>query len=270
LEAVSSDPDLSDEPTTLKLSLAEASGQQRNVKFDGLADFRSNAKERFNADFEGDGFPVSLGGQLSGAGIGGYSGNASFGLAVSGMADGSFSGGGNISLAGSRLTNPSNTLAQAISEAVSEVRSLDLGLTYEHSASDSDHFSITTNIGSLVMDAMKKVAAQYIKKAEDELEKALRAKINGYIDGRFASQQELDLVFQAVRGDKAALDGLKNSLNEKKNAFQQQAEDAAKQAVDAAKAQAEEAAKQAAKDALEGKTPSLPSAPSLPSNPFGR
>jgi uncharacterized protein (TIGR03545 family) len=277
LEGVSSDPDLSGKPTTLKLALEEAGGGlQRNVAFTGLADFRSDVRERFNADFEGSGFPVSLGGQLSGIGIGGYSGDASFGLSASGLTDGSFSGGGKVSLLRSRLTDPSNTLAEAVSEAVAEVPSLELGLKYEHSAPDSDNFSVTTNIGSIVAEAMKKVAAQYIKRAEEELEKALRARINQYIDGRFVSQQELDLVFQAVRGDKAALDGLKNSLNEKKNAFQKQAEDAAKQALDEVKAQAEAQAKEAVKDILEGKTPevpsipSLPSAPSLPSNPFRR
>jgi hypothetical protein len=268
LEGVSSDPDLSDKPATLKLSLEEAGGGlQRTVVFNGLADFRSNATERFNADFKGDGFPVSLGAQLSKIGIGGYSGDASFGLAVTGFTGGSFTGGGNISLARSRLLEPSNTLAQAVSEALAEVRSLDLGLVYEHSASEKDRFSVTTNIGSLVADAMKKVAAQYISRAEEEIEKALRAKIDQYIDGRFVSRQELDLVFQAVRGDKSALDGLKNSLNEKRNAFQRQVEDAAKQALDEARKQAEEQAKEAVKDILDGKTPSIPS---LPSNPFRR
>jgi uncharacterized protein (TIGR03545 family) len=267
LEGVSSDPDLSDTPATLTLSLEEAGGGlQRTVAFNGLADFRSNAKERFHADFRGDGFPVSLGGQLSRAGIGGYRGDASFGLAIAGFTDGGFTGGGNISLARSQLRDPSNTLAQAISEAVAEVRSLDLGLTYEHSVSAEDHFSVTTNIGSLVADAMKKVAAQYLRRAEEELEKALRAKIDQYIDGRFVSREELDLVFQAVRGDKSALDGLKNSLNEKRNAFQRQVEDAAKQAVD----EAEEQAKEAARDLLEGNLPSAPSLPNLPGNPFRR
>jgi uncharacterized protein (TIGR03545 family) len=270
LEGVSSDPDLSDTPVTLKLSLEEAGGGlQRAAAFNGLADFRSNTKERFNADFKGDGFPVSLGAQLSKIGIGGYSGDASFGLAIAGFTDGSFTGGGNISLARSQLRDPSNTLAQAVSEAVAEVRSLDLGLQYEHSASEEDHFSISTNIGSLVADAMKKVAARYLRRAEEELEKALRAKIEQYIDGRFVNRQELDLIFQAVRGDKSALDGLKNSLNEKRNAFQKQVEDAAKQAVDEAKKQAEEQAREAARDLLEGKTPSAPSLPNLP-NPFRR
>jgi uncharacterized protein (TIGR03545 family) len=272
LEGVSSDPDLSGRPTTLSLSLEEAGGGlQRAVAFNGLADFRSDVKERFNADFKGEGFPVNLGAQLSKAGIGGYSGDASFGLAIAGFAGGGFTGGGNISLVNSRLRDPSNTLAQAVSEAVAEVRSLDLGLKYEHSASEEeDRFSVTTNIGSLVADAMKKVAAQYIRRAEEELEKALRERINRYIDGRFASQEELDLVFQAVRGDKSALDGLKNSLSEKRNAFQRQVEDAAKQAVEEAKKQAEEQAREAAKDLLEGKIPSAPSLPSIPSNPFRR
>jgi uncharacterized protein (TIGR03545 family) len=268
LEGVSSDPDLSGKPTTLKLSLEEAGGGlQRTVAFNGLADFRSNAKERFNAAFKGGGFPVSLGAQLSQIGIGGYSGDASFGLAIAGFTGGGFTGGGNISLARSQLRDPSNTLALAVSEALAEVRSLDLGLKYEHSVSEKDRFSVTTNIGNLVIDAMKKVAAQYIRQAEAEIERVLREKINQYIDGRFVSQQELDLIFQAIRGDKSALDGLKNSLNEKRNIFQRQIEDAAKQAVDEVKRQAEEQAKEAAKDLLEGKIPSAPTIPSLPGLP---
>jgi uncharacterized protein (TIGR03545 family) len=268
LEGVSSDPDLSDNPTTLTLALAESGGGlQRTVAFNGLADFRSNAKERFNAGFEGSGFPVSLDAQLSKAGIGGYRGDARFELAVAGFTDGSFTGGGTISLAHSQLRDPSNTLARAVSEAVAEVSSLDLGVNYQHSPSEDDTFSLTTNIGSLVIEAMKKVAAQYIRQAEEELEKALRDKINQYIDGRFVSQEELDTVFQAVKGDKTALDGLKNSLTEKRNAFQRQVEDAAAQAIDEAKRQAEEQARDAAKDLLEGRTPSLPS---IPGNPFRR
>ncbi|MDR1863672.1 MAG: hypothetical protein LBQ67_07125 [Treponema sp.] len=269
LEGVSSDPDLSARPTTLKLALEEAGGGlRRAVAFNGLADFRSNAQERFNAEFNGSGFPVSLGAQLSKIGIGSYSGDASFGLAAAGFTDGGFTGGGTISLAGSRLHDPSNTLAQAISEAVAEVRSLDLGIEYEHSASESDRFSLTTNIGSLVADAMKQAAAQYIRRAEEEIEKALRAKINRYIDGRFVSRQELDLVFQAVRGDKSALDGLKNSLSEKGNAFRRQIEDAAAQVLEDVKKQAEEEARETARDLLEGKTPSIPSLPNFPGSPF--
>jgi uncharacterized protein (TIGR03545 family) len=271
LRGVSSDPDLSGTPVSLALSLEETGdGLNRTAAFRGRADFRSKASERFSADLSGGGFPVDVSADLGRAGIGGFSGDASFALAVTGMTDGSFTGGGEISLARSRLLNPSNTIAEAVSEAITGVPSLDLGLEYEHYVSAQDHFSVTTNIGNLVMEALKKTAAQYIKKAEDELEKALRAKIDQYIDSRFVNKEELDALFQAARGDKAAMDQLKNMLNIKKNEFEQRARGAAEEAVNQAKEEVKEQAEQAVKDMLEGKTPSLPSAPNLPSNPFRR
>ncbi|MDR1566734.1 MAG: hypothetical protein LBS48_05570 [Treponema sp.] len=270
LQGVSSDPDLSDTPVSLVLSLEEAGdGVNRTAAFKGQADFRSGASERFNAEVSGGGFPVDAGADLSRVGIGGFSGNASFTLALAGLIDGSFTGRGDISLARARLLNPSNTAAEAVSEAIAEVPSLDLGLNYEHYASAEDRFSVTTNIGNLVTEALKKMAAQYIKKAEDELEKALRAKIDQYIDGRFVNKEELDALFQAARGDKAAADQLRNMLNNKKNEFEQKLRGAAEEAVNQAKEEVREQAGQALKDTLEGKAPSLPSAPSLP-NPFRR
>ncbi|MDR2619034.1 MAG: hypothetical protein LBC62_09205 [Treponema sp.] len=270
LQGVSSDPDLSDTPVDLVLFLEEAGdGLNRTAAFKGRADFRSGAGERFNAEVSGGGFPVDLSGDLSRAGIGGFSGNASFTLALAGLTDGSFTGAGDISLARSRLLNPSNTVAEAVSEVIAGVPSLDLGLKYEHFASAEDRFSVTTNIGNLVADALKKMAAQYVKKAEDELEKALRAKIDQYIDGRFVNKEELDALFRAARGDRAAVDQLRNMLNNKKNEFEQKLRNAAEEAVNQAKEEVKEQAEQAVKDALEGKVPSLPSAPSLP-NPFRR
>jgi hypothetical protein len=271
LQGVSSDPDLSAVPATLALSLEETGDSlKRSAAFKGRADFRSDAKERFNADFSGGGFPVDVSAGLSKAGIGGFSGGASFKLNVLGNTDGGFSGGGDISLVQAKLVNPANTFAQAADEAIRGVKSVDLGIKYEHHVSGPDRFSITTNFGNILKDALNRIVAQYRKKAEDELEKALRAKIEQYIDGKFVSKEELDLVFRAARGDKGAMDGLKTTLNKKKteleNKVKSAAEDAAKEAIDSAKQQGQ----QAVQDALQGKPPSAPTPPSLPSNPFRR
>ena len=268
LRGVSSDPDLSAVPTTLALSLAESGGSAgRSAAFKGQADFRTNAAQRFNAELSGGGFPVDVSAGLDKAGIGGFSGGASFKVNSSGNTDGGFSMGGDISLVQAKLINPSNTFAQAADDALRQVKSVDLGIAYEHVVSGKDRFSLTTNFMDILKDALGRITAQYIKKAEDALEKALRAKIDQYIDGKFVSKDELDTIFKAVRGDKSAMDDLKTTLDKKKAELESKiksaAQDAAKQAADSAKQQGQ----QAAQDVLQGKTPSAPAAPSVPSVP---
>jgi hypothetical protein len=259
LRAVSSDPDISDKPTTLALALAEAGdGLKRSGAFNGQADFRSGARERFNAKLSGGGFPVDVSANLRQVGIGGFSGGASFGINLAGNTDGSFSGGGDISLIQAKLTNPANTFAQAADEAIRQVNSVDLGLNYEHVISGRDHFSVNTNFGDILKDAMGRIVAQYIKMAEDALEKALRAKIEQYIDGKFISKEELDLVFRALRGDKSATDELKHTLENKLKAT-----------ADHAVEEAKEQGQQAIQDILQGRQPSTPSLPVI-QNPFNR
>jgi len=277
LRGVSSDPDLSGTPTTLALSLSEAGdGYKRSAAFNGMADFRSNARDRFNAELSGGGFPVDISAGLSQIGVGGFSGGASFKLNAAGNTGGGFLAGGNISLAQAKLTNPANTFAQAADEAIRQVSSVDLGIKYEHVVSGRDHFSVTTNFGDILKDALGKIVAQYRKQAEEALEKALREKIEQYIDGKFVSKEELDLVFRAVRGDKSAMDDLKNTLDKKKteleNKLKSAAEEAVKQVVDEAKQQVQQQGQQAIQDLRQGQTPSVPSVPSVPNvtNPLRR
>jgi uncharacterized protein (TIGR03545 family) len=267
LRGVSSDPDLSGVPVSLALSLAETGGDlSREAVFQGSADFRTAAAERFFAEFSGRGFPVSLGDQLKQAGIGGFNGDAAFELGFSGRTDGGVTGNGNVGISGARLVDPEGTLAQAVDTAVREAGEVRLGISYEHSAGQDDRLTITTNIGNLILDALKRTAAVYAQRAADELERALREKIAQYIDGRFASKDELDLLFKTARGDKAALDQLKGALDNKKNEFEQKIRAAANEAVDQAKQEAQRQAEQAVQDVLQGNTPSFqpPSVPNLP------
>jgi uncharacterized protein (TIGR03545 family) len=107
LTGVSSDPDLSGVPTTLALSLEEAGdGLNRTGSFNGMADFRSNARERFDAQVSGGGFPVDISAGFSKIGIGGFAGNASFKMGLSGQSDKSFAGSGAVSLAQARIISP--------------------------------------------------------------------------------------------------------------------------------------------------------------------
>jgi uncharacterized protein (TIGR03545 family) len=260
LRGVSSDPDLSGVPVTLALGLAEESGAlRRQAAFNGSADFRTNAVERFSAGLDAKGFPVNLAGELGKVGISGFSGMTAFSVNMSGRVDGGASGGGDVRISEARLTDPVGTLAQAVDAAVREAPSIDLGIQYSHWVDRDDEFTISTNIADLITRAFRRIADAYLQKALDEIERALRARISQYIDGRFVSREELDLLFQAARGDKAAVDQLKNSLNNKKAEFENRLKAAADQVKDEAKQQGQ----QALQDALQGKTPSL-QAPGLP------
>jgi uncharacterized protein (TIGR03545 family) len=272
LRGVSSDPDLSGVPVNLALSLSETGGAlSREAAFEGSADFRTAAAERFSAEVSGRGFPVSLENQLKQAGIGGFNGDLAFAVGFSGRTDGGVAGNGNVEVSKARLVDPEGTLAQAVDTAVREAGEVRLGITYEHITGQDDTFALSTNIGELILAALKRTAEIYAKKAADELERVLREKITQYIDGRFVSKDELDLLFKTARGDKAALDQLKGTLDNKKNEFEQKIRAAASEAVDQAKQEAQRQAEQAIQDALQGKTPSpqAPSVPSLPSLPGG-
>ena len=288
LRGVSSDPDLSGTPTSLALSLAEAGdGLKRSGSFNGRADFRSNATERFNAAVSGGGFPVDVG--IGKAGIGGFAGGASFNVNVAGNTSGSFSAGGDISLAQAKLLNPANTFAQAADEAIRQVGAVNLGILYEHVVSGKDHFTLTTNFTDIFKNALSRIVAQYRKQAEDALEKALREKFAQYVDSKYVGKDELDLIFKAVRGDKSAVDDLKGLLDKKKNELEDKVKQAGQQVIDDVKEQiqeaaqdlkqqGQEAAQQAAQDLMQGNVPSVPninlpsapSLPSLPSNPLKR
>ena len=268
LRNISSNPDASDTSTSLALSLAETGdGLQRSGAFNGMADFRSGAQERFNAELSGGGFPVDISAGLQQAGIGGFSGGAAFRLNLAGNTDGSFRGGGNISLAQARLTNPANTFAQAADEAIRRVNTVDLGIHYERVVDGRDRFSIDTNFGYILRDAMERIISQYIRRAEAELERALRQKIEQYIDERFITRDELEMVFAALRRDENATDELRNMLERKRNELETRirtaAETAATQAVDEARQQGQ----QAIQDALGGRTPTTPALPALPGLP---
>jgi hypothetical protein len=264
LRGVSSDPDLSGLPASLALSLIE-SGDRRSGSFNGQADFRSNATERFNAELRGGGFPLDIG--LSRIGIGGFSGGASFRFNAAGNTGGGFSGGGDISLVNAKLTNPSNTFAQAVDEAIGQVSSVDLGVKYEHVISGKDQFSVSANFGGILKDALGRIVAQYLRRAEEALENALRSRIEQYIDGKFISKEDLDMVFAVLRGDKGAIDELKNTLDNKKTELENRLRSAAESAVSQVVDEARQPGQQAGQDILEGRTPGAPSLPKLPELP---
>jgi len=264
LRNVSTDPDLTyrldnNKPAiTLKFNMKEETGNtRRNVSFNGKADIRSDAKERFNADINGKGFPVNLEGDLKYLGFSGLNGVSEFNVNVAGQVDGGFLSGGNVIINQPALLKPSGTIAEAIDVAVKQAGNINLGMQYIHKINQNDEFKITTNLADLFARALRNIAEAYVKKAMDDIERVLRQKINQYIDGRFVSKEEVDLLFKVVRGDKTAVDQLKKTLETKKEELEKQL-----------KEQATDAAKKVIQDNLQKvPVPSVPSVPSLPSLP---
>ncbi|MCL1837497.1 MAG: hypothetical protein FWG46_08120 [Treponema sp.] len=289
---ISSNPDISRGPVTLKLAVKEESGSlERQVAFNGSADFTSAATDRFGAVVSGSGFPVNLGSALARTGINGFKSEAEFSVNFTGHTGGGFTGGGDVMLSSAMLVDPVGTIAQALDTAIRQAGNVNLGIQYDHYTDRNDEFHLTTNIAELMAQALRRIVEEYAKKAMDEIERVLREKINQYIDGRFVSKEELDVLFALARGDKAAMDELKNILNNKKAELEQklreytnQVKDAADQAVqqvkeevtqqvEQAKEEAAQQAQQALDDIMHGQqptlqAPTLPSAPSVPNVPL--
>jgi uncharacterized protein (TIGR03545 family) len=265
LRDVSSNPDLTGKPVSLALGLTESGGSlARAVNFKGSADFRTNPPERFNALVSGSGFPVKLGNQLNKVGINGFSGETAFSVNMKGHIDGGISAGGDVRIGQAQLIDPSGLVAQAVDTAIREAGLIALGIQYIHHLDQTDEFKITTNIADLIAQALRRTAEAYAQKAMQEIEKALRDRIDQYIDGKFVSKEEVDLLFKTVKGDKDAMDQMKNALNSKRTEFEQKIRGAADAAVQQVKEETTRQAEQAVTDILQGQTPSVPSLPSLP------
>ena len=260
LRNISSDPDLTyrldnNKPAiTLDFGAKEETGNLRNVIFNGKADIRTESRERFNAVVTGKGFPVNLGEQLGGLGVGGLKGTSEFTVKMVGQPDGGFTGGGDIRINQAALVNPNGTIAEAMDVAIKQAGNINLGMQYIHKINQNDEFKITSNIADLFAKALRSIAEAYVKKAVADIEKALREKIDQYIDGRFVSKEDVDTLLRIVKGDKSAVDQMKNSLNAKKDEFEKKLKD-----------QATDAATKAIKDNLPANTPKLPAnTPKLP------
>jgi hypothetical protein len=232
------------------LGLTESGGAlQRQAGFKGSADFRTSARERFNAAVNGRGFQVSLEDQLSKAGINGFMGNSDFSVSLSGLTDGGFSAGGDIGINSARLIDPKGTLAEAADTAIREAESINLGFQYIRHINERDEFKLTSNIAELISRAIRRTAEQYAQKAMDEIERAVRARISEHIEGRFVNKDELDLLFRSARGDKAAVDQLKTALTNKREELERRLKDEASRRVE---------------QVIPGQIQSLPSIPRLP------
>ncbi|MDR2182024.1 MAG: hypothetical protein LBN92_05015, partial [Treponema sp.] len=182
------------------------------------------------------------------AGIGGFTGDLAFSANLSGGRGGAAAGGGSIIVNDPHLSDPSGTIAELAAEVMSEFDFLSLGIQYEHPAQGGDVFTMTSNIADLLKAALERTVRRYLAQAQEAIEKALRERIDQFLDGRWVSKEEVDLIFAAAKGDKSAVDSLKNALDEKKA----EAENRARGALDDAKAKAEDSAKNALQNLLSG------------------
>jgi len=272
LQNVSSHPDFTqhnpgfaNRPVVLTAGMTEVDDYHRQISVMGSADFRTNTQELFSANVTGSGFPVSLGDQLSNIGINGFEGNTAFNVSVNGE-NNRILGNADIRIAQPRIVNPSGIIAEAVDSAVRQTGTVNMGIDYIHQTGEKDIFKITTNISDLIGQTIRNTADAYLKKAMDEVEKALREKIDQYIDGRFVSKDELDGLMGVVRGDKGAMDQMSSMLNSKINEFEQRINSLVNETVQQVTEDVSRQAEQAARDALQGNTPSLqlPSLPGLP------
>jgi len=267
LRDVSSNPDLTGRPVTLSLGITEDSGVlKRQAGFNGSADLRTNPPELFRASVNGSGFPVSLENRLGNVGINGFSGETAFSFSLAGLTGGAFRGDGDVNVYQPVLKDPRGTLAEAADTAISEAGDVNIGIQYTHHIDRNDEFKITSNLAELISMAVRRIAETYAQKAMDDIEHALRQRIDQYIDGRFASKEEVDLLFRSVRGDKDAADVLKNSLTDKKNELEQKIKSAADEAVQQVREDTSRQTEQAVQDILQGNQPAfeVPTIPRLP------
>ncbi|MDR0683733.1 MAG: hypothetical protein LBF83_01185 [Spirochaetaceae bacterium] len=263
LRDVSSDPEITGRPVSLKLSVTETEGDRRFVSFTGKADFRDSAEELFEAGLGGGNFQFSAAAELDAVGISGFSGMAGMELKAAGDRDGGVYISGSAGIESPALLDPRGTVAQAIAQAVREASIIELGFEYTHPAESSgDVFSVSTNIGSLAAAALKKMVTEYANKAAAELERAVRSYIDSYA-GEYLSNDDLDKLLAAARGDRDAIGGLQsllqNKISEMENKVRGAAEEKAAAVVEQAKQKAGEAASNAAgkagdaaKNALQG------------------
>ncbi|MDR0390240.1 MAG: hypothetical protein LBH73_09220 [Spirochaetaceae bacterium] len=257
LKSVSSEPDLPDavlpnQPTILRLNVSDVSGESSMaIAFEGNAHFGSASTERFNTELRGSGYPLSTG-LFSAIGIDAFQGLGSAALAFSGRKNGDISGSGNIAINEARIADPRGTLAEAVDEAIRQAQAVNLGLNYEYIASGKDEFSISTNIASLVTDIVKRSAERYVRQAMADIERVVRDYATAQLEGKFISKEELNLVFNAAKGDRDALNGLQNTLNDKRNELERRVRNAAEEAAAEAKRRAEEEIRDRARDAIQG------------------
>ncbi len=240
LREVSTEPALVAEPSAFSLSMKKGGS---SAGADAVVDLREAGKASWTAELSGAGLALDLGDALKDAGLGAFSAD----LAGSGAADGAANGDESgrlaldleLTLTKARVGSPSGTFGTALAGAIAGVDAIEADIAYEKAPDGNDAFRLRTNLDDVVADAVKAMAGRYAKEAMADVEAAVRDYAGDELEGKLASKEELDDVFAAVKGDKAAADGVKAKLDQKVKAL-------------------EDRARTLGADALKGIAPSLP------------
>jgi uncharacterized protein (TIGR03545 family) len=212
LRELSSEPDLSAEPSALDFTLTRADAS--SIKTSLEADLRSSSKASYKGRADIAEFPIDLGGALADAGLDGFSGRASGTVSLAGEKDGKSSGSLTLNIEDPSVARPAGSVGRAISAALKKTGSVKLDAAWENS-DGSESFSFSTNIDAIVEEALRELALGYARQASAELEKELRAYVAEELEGSLGSKEEFDGLFAAAKGDKAASDALKKNLDVK-------------------------------------------------------
>ncbi len=212
IREASSQPALVAEPTRLLLRVSDS---RSTMEAAGLADLRTEGAARWECRLSADGVPLDLGSALADAGLDGFSAAMAGSGDASGSADGAFLLRADLVLSGARVASPSGTFGTAFSDALSGADAIRAGLGWERVPGGEDSFSLTTNLDSLVMDALAAVAKRYADKAMAEVEAQLRSYAAGELEGKLASADEMDDLLASAKGDELATERLKADLDRK-------------------------------------------------------
>lgn len=219
LRELSSDSDLIGAPSSLKLSVADASrasGPSWAVDSSAVADFRSTAKNRFSLRVSGKGLPFDGGSSFSSVGIGGFSGIMDARVDGTGGASGSLAGTSTIRITQPRLRETSGTLAQAVAEAVETVPFVDLAVRYTQDQGREPQIFISTNLDDLVQRVVQKAMDRYAKAAQTELEATFKKYVGTELESQLVSKDDVNNLLGMLKGDRASSENLTKSMDTKK------------------------------------------------------
>jgi uncharacterized protein (TIGR03545 family) len=255
IRGISSDPDLSDEATSLAFTAKETRANPIAIDANASADFRTNSPEMFGVSVAGSGFAFSIGDYLKDAGIGGFSGVSNFDVSFNGAKSGDVSGGGDVAITQADVLDPEGTLASAIDEALQSIEAINLGIGYSFIKDGDDQFTLDSNLGEVVAAIVKRTAERYAQQALQQVEQVVRDYVAKNLEGTLAEKVDLDQIMAIAQGDKAALEQMNNLLENKRAEFEQKLRGAAEEAVNKAVDEAKDQARDAIQDNLQNLLP---------------
>ena len=230
---VSSNQDVAGNPTT-----ANAKFDFGGVNHSGslCLDVRSNTTAPLiSADYAGKGFSASMDGTSVAKGYGIPSVSASADVTLSGSAGATgFSAGGKIGLSPLTLTsdgfqNP--VVTKYYNEALSSVKSLDLGYEVSYSESDGIAMALLGDFAQVFANSLKTAALSFANDAKDAAFKALNEQISKLNNDTLAKIADFSALNESIDFQNMNLDSMKKVLEDKMKEIQAAGQKAAESAI---------------------------------------